>query len=604
MAEDASKVVDEDYKSVSPSSAKTMIVDDGDEDQQHQPLVAEAKTSTYMHQQSYKTSSSNSSLSSKKIENIYSDEETDRGEGSMKEDDDEDFTEPVAPTTAPALKEVKPKQSINIPKSNRIVDFNRCKYVPLRLTEEERKLLNVLENALEVCEYTDVVDVTFSHTRKSKVSRIYESLVDVLSISCGLIMANNLTKGEQLISSKSLTDNVPLFTQLFEIGRRYKIMNPSKMRNTYGKLMYILMDTESYQIKSELNFTLIKPILTVSSFLESRKKIDILEDPLWVPATSSVSNITGEKSKRELAAESARKQEAVEQLKKKYVCDVLSEDDLQRLIDSIADNEAFLDFNMKPVERILSILTDEFDPRKPVENFSLQLTTKPKTKMFSNFSLYSGYSSGFMSGGACLNHDHATQFKFVLQTFTLWREIMNIMSKLWLLADADITSEAYRLVDTGQGYQRLQTSPRIRTEMNRILSLVQKTAGSWVGLSVVHLGDRDVPNALVFIDKYTQVSRILAPIVQCMDQLPNLVSDAAFHRYVSQDWGSIHGLRLQILSDFFKHGFDGSGDDGGSCIDGRLTSAWNWCSKLHKKPYYYVFMFTGFQGFDGDWKEN
>ena len=47
-----------------------------------------------------------------------------------------------------------------------------------------------------------------------------------------------------------------------------------------------------------------------------------------------------------------------------------------------------------------------------------------------------------------------------------------------------------------------------------------------------------------------------------------------------------------------------TGDDGGSCIDGRLTSAWNWCSKLHKKPYYNVFMFTGFQGFDGDWKED
>jgi Protein of unknown function (DUF2009) len=29
-------------------------------------------------------------------------------------------------------------------------------------------------------------------------------------------------------------------------------MNPGKMRNTYGKLMWILMDTESYTVKSHL----------------------------------------------------------------------------------------------------------------------------------------------------------------------------------------------------------------------------------------------------------------------------------------------------------------------------------------------------------------
>ena len=81
----------------------------------------------------------------------------------------------------------------------------RCVHIPMRLTEEERKLLAVLENALDVCEYTDTVDVTFSHTRKSKQARIMESLVDVLSISCGLLMSNNLTKG-----SAALTWDQPL----------------------------------------------------------------------------------------------------------------------------------------------------------------------------------------------------------------------------------------------------------------------------------------------------------------------------------------------------------------------------------------------------------
>ena len=74
--------------------------------------------------------------------------------------------------------------------------------------------------------------------------------------------------------------------------------------------------------------------------------------------------------------------------------------------------------------------------------------------------------------------------------------------------------------------------------------------------------------------------------------------------YIEGGWGDVRSLRKAILGDFFRHAFDGSGADNfydaGSCIDGRLTSAWNWCSKLPKKNYQHIFKMTGFVGFDGE----
>jgi hypothetical protein len=288
----------------------------------------------------------------------------------------------------------------------------------------------------------------------------------------------------------------------------------------------------------------------------------------------------------------------------------LNAEDLDRVISSVSDNQAALLTNAGPVTKMLKLLLSTFDPNVIDGPFSLELRGVPKKQSFgsySSFSSFSGFSSAYLGRGACLSHDHRTQFTFVKQSLMLWEEIMRNMPKLWFQADHDMLNNHYRLADTGQGYQRLQSCPKVGHLMQSILRRVQgRVNESWVGLSVVHLGDRDVPNALIFIDKYTQVPRILTPIAQCLLRIPGVLrQDPAFHTYVKQEWSSAQGLRMQILCDFFKHGFDGSGDDGGSCIDGRLTSTWNWCSKLHKKPYYYVFMFTGFQGFDGaDWKQD
>lgn len=100
-------------------------------------------------------------------------------------------------------------------------------------------------------------------------------------------------------------------------------MNPSKMRDTYGKLMYILMDTESYHVKTELKLNFIKPILTVSSFLDAKRSLDILADPLWTTATRSISNASGDKTKKELALEVSQKAAAEAALRKKYASGTL-----------------------------------------------------------------------------------------------------------------------------------------------------------------------------------------------------------------------------------------------------------------------------------------
>jgi hypothetical protein len=264
----------------------------------------------------------------------------------------------------------------------------------------------------------------------------------------------------------------------------------------------------------------------------------------------------------------------------------LTEDEVEQCIYSLGDHSTYLRFNRAPCDRLITYLQKCFDPDNP---------GPPE------------YSLAIEEGrdGARLSHDHKRQYTFVLQSMTLWREVLDNMFQLWHLAEEDLLDEEhpYDLTDTGQGLQRVQRAQRSVVAMQKILQKVQRKVGGWIGSSTVHLGDHNVPNALMFIDKYIQVPRFLGPLVLTLDKIPALAEGPAGLKGYVDSFGGVKVLQKMILADFFRHAFDGSGADNffdaGSCIDGRLTSAWNWCSSIERKPYFPIFLLTGFSGFDG-----
>lgn len=461
-------------------------------------------------------------------------------------------------------------------------NLSRAKNVALRLSTEERVYLSLLNAALSVSEYTDNVDVIGSY-RSSSSRRILREWNEILGCISGMAVVNHFNRGKKLMLDKSFHDNEVFFKEIFEIGRRYKIMNPEAMRSNYGKMIYMLQDASDQNISRALQVSLSKPIDTVFHFLQSREALAMLCDPLFDTACG-----TGISSESESTP--ALKAAALATLGQSYSHEKLSVDDITRCVASFGDNASYIKLNVGPINRMLALLSEFFQDAKPPSGHAANLAI----------------SAG--RGGARLTHSHGTQMAYVTQTFILWKTITTHMSALWLAAETDLLSEThgYRLRDTGQGLNRLQSAPSTSRLALNLLRNAQQTCGNaWVGSSVIHLGDHNVCNALMFIDKYSQISRILSPIVQTIDGIDRLCADSSdLSTTIDKMYGGPEALKRTILADFFKHGFDGSGAenffDAGSCIDGRLTSAWNWCSNIEKKSYYRVFLLTGFVGFDGE----
>ena len=476
-------------------------------------------------------------------------------------------------------------------------------FIPLRLSYEERPLLKLLESALQVSDYTDRVDISFEASSSRKMQLQLRHMCALLN---GLVTSQDHQAGAELLKSRDYPQFEQLFKKVFEIGRRYKLLNPERMRESYGKMIFFLQDTVRSDIAEILGFSCLEKVTSVRAKLSKNPEaLKLLCDPLLPVATKEI--MPQGKSRAQIDLEISKKEKAIKILSAKYATTRaprrtisrflfprepeevnsadLTEDDVQQCLYSICDFHTFLRFNREPCDRMIDYLHKFFSPA----NDSVSLAIAEGVE------------------GSRLSHSHQRQFTFVLQSLSLWREVLHDMFRLWHYAEQDLldAGNKYSLENTGQGLQRLQKAPRVAQMMSKIVSRVQRNLGGWVGSSIIHLGDKNVPNALMFIDKYAQVPRILGPLVLTLDKIASFYNEPGQSalRAVVDTFGGVDNLTLEVLTDFFKHAFDGSGGDNffeaGSCIDGRLTSAWNWCSQIETKRFFPVFLLTGFTGFDG-----
>ncbi|KAG9099250.1 hypothetical protein FRC06_005470 [Ceratobasidium sp. 370] len=473
--------------------------------------------------------------------------------------------------------------------------LDRAKFIPLRLTHPERKLLGLLEAALHVSNYTDRVDIPSCSTTRTK--RATAQTQELCSILSGLYLAADFEAGQELLRTRDFATHERWFARVFEIGRRYKIMNPDKMRDTYGKLIYILMDTQSPDIQQLPGFSFVAPIVTVHSTLSQHSALAMLDDPRFVTATREIPTNQKQAEVQEMVK---AKERAVEAIVAEYASggtsgsahlaagratrdeietdeagpslhhpagedkisspEPITSDLLRQCIYSINDHSAFLRTARDPCQVMIGYLKKYFSPTKGSDY---------DKDGYPSLEIRDGWD------GARLSHDHSKQYFYVLQSLTLWKEILENLPMLWHLAESDLLTPngTYRLENTGQGWNRVQPAPKVSQEMHAILRRVQQNIGSWIGSSVIHIGDHDVPNALFFIDKYCQIYRILLPITHILAQIP---AQGKVQEYATHKFGSAESAIREILADFFKHAFDGSGADlyshAGRCVDGSLTS--------------------------------
>lgn len=289
------------------------------------------------------------------------------------------------------------------------------RYTPLRLSSEERAFLAVVEGALEHSEYTSNIDVSTNdhYVREDyhKYRKIIQEQREFCQVLVGLSAGNDFQSNGKKTLGESLESNQEFFARVLEVGRRFKILNPDKMRSSYGKLLYILMDSVDPDVVKAKGFNLIRPIQTVEEICKEMNS-NLLNDEALLVACQEITTANPQIQRKKVEA-------------RQYLVDKYGPNSI-RVVESLEDALSFQRSNRDPVDEILLLLQEHFSPSKEPTNsdFSLSL-------------------NGRRSAGHKLNHDHSTQFIFCFQSLSLWRMVMNSFFQCWFGAEEPLVCYLY-----------------------------------------------------------------------------------------------------------------------------------------------------------------
>ena len=242
----------------------------------------------------------------------------------------------------------------------------RSKYIPLRLSYEERKSLRLINAGISVSDYTTAVDVAF----KNKAKRHHTQLQHIVAFLSGIIAASNYDEGQKVLADRNFVPYEQLLQNVLEIARRYKITNPEKMRSEYGKLVFLVQDAVSSETKPLLGVDINIPVKTVYALLESCGGLALLDDPHIATATEEILP-SKSKNRSNIQLEIKRKERAAEIICNKYLSSRLTKDDIRLCLYSISDNNSFLNSNRRPILEFTDLLQKHFLPGTEVSTLSV-----------------------------------------------------------------------------------------------------------------------------------------------------------------------------------------------------------------------------------------